>query len=41
MKTFKDCQGNDLKVGDKVVYFTKYRTAYHGVTEAFTDSEGA
>ena len=25
MKTFKDCQGNVLKVGDKVVYFTKYR----------------
>lgn len=37
MKTFKDCQGNYLKVGDKVVYFTKYRTAYHGVIEAFTD----
>lgn len=34
--THYDCLGNELSIGDKVIYFTMYRTAYHAVIDSFT-----
>lgn len=34
--THYDCLGNKLSIGDKVIYFTIHRMAYHAVINSFT-----
>lgn len=33
-----DCHGNTLHIGDRVVYFTKYRCVYKGKIIQFTNA---
>lgn len=33
---YYDCLGNELNIGDRVIYFTNHRTAYHATIYKFT-----